>query len=233
MGHVEIWITDPAAGPYISPLIWLDGPQLLAGDLAQLLRLTGGKSGQGHCLVHLLRYEPAASLWVEQIGDRLGGITGTPANHYPTLSELQSERRYGSRRIFTVFLRGLTADELARLDAFLRDLGDDYAGYTYGYPNCADLGADAVQRAFGPSVPQGAFWFPLDLAAHTLNLPRHLHPRLAPLGRLSPIPWRNRTPDQLRRRLRRLRIPHLDRRAIGDLTPDEARRARSAPGERG
>jgi len=223
VGHLEIWLTDPAAAPFLFPFIWLDGPQLAAGEAARLLGLTGGKGGQGHCVVHLVRHEPRESLWVEQIGAGLGGIAPRAANHYIALAELQGRRWYGNNRIFTVFIRGLTKDRYESLLGFLRNLGEDYERYGYGSPNCADLGAEAWNRVFQPRIPRGLYWFPIDLGAHLVNLPRLLHARLSPLGKLPPMPWRNRTPDQLRRRLTRLGVPHLAKRAIGDVTVDEAR----------
>lgn len=224
VGHLEIWITDPAAGPYLSPLIWADGPQLAAGEAARLLGLTGGKSGQGHALVHLVRYQPGESLWVEQIGAKLGGITGRPANHYPPLRKLRSEKRYGEKKIFAVFIRGLTEDQYKSLHRFLRNLGEQYQRYAYGHPNCADLCADAWAEVFKPKLPPGPFWFPVDLGAHILNLPGKLHHRLSLFGKLSPIAWRNRTPDQVRRRLAQLGVAHRKKRAIGDLTIHEAKK---------
>ena len=225
VGHLEICITDPAAGPYVSPLFWANAVQLGVGEAARQLGLTGGRSGQGHALVHLRGYRPAESLWVEQLGGRLGGVTGYPADHYPTLASLRSKKRYGDRKIFTVLVRGLTEDQYRTLHGFLRGLGGRYERYGYGHPNCADLCADAWSKAFTPEIPPGGYWFPVDVGAHVLNLPGKLHGGLALFGKLSAIGWRNRTPDQVRRALRRLGVARRRNRAIGDLSEDEAKEA--------
>jgi hypothetical protein len=225
VGRLEIWITRPAAGPFVAPLFWLNAPQLAVGEAARQLGLTGGRSGQGHALVHLVRDEPRDSLWVEQTG----GVTGKPASHYPTLEQLQGRRRYRGQPIFTVFIRPLTETEYDRANQFLRNLPGDYDAYAFGYPNCADLGAAAWNTVEMGEIAQGVCWFPVDLMLSLVALPRRVHPWLSPFGRLSPPWWRNRTPDQLARRLRALGVPRLDRRAIGELSEGEVRCALAQP----
>jgi len=225
VGHLEAWIAPPAAGPYVSPIFWLDAPQFALGETAKHLGLTGGRSGPGHAIVRLVRYHPAESLWVEQIGAFLGGVTGIAAGHNPTLGDLRSPKRYRHRRIFTVFVAGLDEAQFQAVSGFLRNLGKDYEYYAFGYPNCADLAAEAWRKAFGQKLRRGAYWFPLDLAARVINLPRKLSHHLAPLGKLSHLPWRNRTPDQVARQLARLNVISFRHRAIGDLSVDEAQNA--------
>ena len=224
VGHLEVWITHPAAGPYLSPVFWGHAPQFLVGEGARWLGLTGGLGGQGHGLVRLIRYEPAEALWVEQIGGRAAGVTGHAADHYPTLEQLKARRWYGDRKVFEVYLRGLTENEYQTLHRFLRPVPERYRRYTFGSPNCADLCAESWEQVADRKVPRGAFWFPLDLLAHTLNLPGKIHPKLRLLARLPRMLWRNRTPDHVARRLRRLGAPSLRRRAIGEVTLAETQR---------
>lgn len=228
VGHLEVWITHPAAGPYVSPVFWGHAPQFLIGETARWLGLTGGLGGQGHGLVRLVRYEPAEALWVEQMGGRAAGVTGHAADHYPTVEQLRARRWYGDRKVFEVYLRGLTEKEYRTLHRFLRPVPERYRRYTFGSPNCADLCAESWNQVAQREVPRGALWFPFDLLAHTLNLPGRLHPRLGLFGRLPRLAWRNRTPDHVARRLRRYGAPCLRHRAIGQVTLAETRRLLSS-----